>query len=257
MTGFCGTGTKLKLYKYQTHSKCPRCETDNEDTDHVLQCPHPDAKHSWDEAITKLEVWMTENKGHPELVELICLGLNSWHKNDRVPLTYGILEPHLKTAWSQQRQLGWKSFIEGYWSQEWQICQAQYLSHINSQKSSLLWISRVQRRIWMIAWNLWEHRNRFLHNEGRTIHSFETKALDKEIQSEWETGLGQLDPSYNYLFNGNLHTCLNDTIHKKLMWIISVWSARDNDITIGPPRTRNTIVINLYDRWKKKNAIMD
>jgi hypothetical protein len=98
MAGFCGTGIKLKLYKYQSHSKCPRCEIDNEDTDHVVRCPHPDAKHIWETAISNLETWMLQNKGHHELMELICLCLNSWHKDDRLPLTYGILEPSLTKA---------------------------------------------------------------------------------------------------------------------------------------------------------------
>jgi hypothetical protein len=99
--------------------------------------------------------------GHPELVELIILGLNIWHKNDRFPLTYKTLEPDLLKAWTQQRSLGWTSFIEGLWTLEWLSFQEQYLQHINSQKSSILWISRAQRRIWLIAWNLWELHNNF------------------------------------------------------------------------------------------------
>jgi hypothetical protein len=60
----------------------------------------------------------------------------------------------------------------------------------------------VQRRIWLIvAWNLWEHRNNFLHNGGTIIYTLEMTALDKEIQREWETGRTK----YAYLFkNGHL-----------------------------------------------------
>jgi hypothetical protein len=69
---------------------------------------------------------------------------------------------------------------------EWRLCQEQYLRFLNSQKSSTLWISRAQRRIWMIAWNMWSHRNNFLHNDRKTIHLFEMAELDDEIRSEWK-----------------------------------------------------------------------
>jgi hypothetical protein len=104
----------------------------------------------------------------------------------------------------------------------------------------------VQQRIWLIAWNMWEHRNNYLHNDGRTIHSFDTKALNEEIKEEWTLGLDQLDPSYSHLFNGHLNERIEDTTSNKLMWVSSVWSAQDNDITIGPIHSHNGTIVNLY-----------
>jgi hypothetical protein len=90
MTGFCGTGSKLKIYRFQNHSKCLRCEIDNEDTNHVLCCLQHEALALWTKSVDDLE---QDTKGHPKLVELIILGLKTWHSNDRIPLTYEILEP--------------------------------------------------------------------------------------------------------------------------------------------------------------------
>jgi hypothetical protein len=120
-------------------------------------CNHSEALTLWNTSLTTLEEWMLSNNGHPELVELIILGLTKWHNNERIPLSYDILEPDLAKAWSKQRRIGWTSFIEGFWVIEWRACQTTYLKHINSHKSSTLWISRVQRRIWLIAWNMWDH----------------------------------------------------------------------------------------------------
>jgi hypothetical protein len=217
ITGFCGTSVKLKLYKYQSHSKYPSCETDNEDTNHILRRPQNDAHTLCDHSLLDLEQWMIQNNGHPELIEIIILGLTTLHNDNRLPLTYEILEPTLRQAWTKQCRIGWGSFIEGYWALEWQQCQSVYLIHINSRKSSLLWISRVQRRIWLMAWNMWEHRNNFLHNDGTTIHTYETRAINEEIREEWTTGLGQLSPTYNHLFNGDLQHRLDDTINNNPM----------------------------------------
>jgi hypothetical protein len=144
LTGFCGVGVMLQLYNYQKHTKCPRCKEDGENTDHVLRCLQIEAQGLWQQSLHNLETWMTTNKGHPELIELIILGLQRWHNNDRIPLSYDILEPLLLTAWRKQRRLSWKSFIEGFGAKEWRECQTQYLLQIGSQKSGLLWVSQVQ-----------------------------------------------------------------------------------------------------------------
>jgi hypothetical protein len=127
--------------------KCPRCLQDNETTDHVLSCREPGAYALWQQLMTDLEIWMTVNYGHPGLIELILVGLKKWHNQERIPYTYDILEPLLKTAWTKQKRFGWTSLIDGFWAYEWRLCQEQYLHRIRSQRSSLLWISRVQCRI--------------------------------------------------------------------------------------------------------------
>jgi hypothetical protein len=99
MTGFCGAGNMLRIYRFQNHSKCPRCELDNENTNHVLRCRHPEASALWDTSVEDLEQWMLSNNRHPELVELIILSLTNWHNEERFPLSYEILEPDLINAW--------------------------------------------------------------------------------------------------------------------------------------------------------------
>ena len=46
-TGFCGVGTMLVKYKYQTHSNCPRCGESSESTNHVLQCNGAGVQALW------------------------------------------------------------------------------------------------------------------------------------------------------------------------------------------------------------------
>jgi hypothetical protein len=75
MTGFCGVGVMLRVYRFQQHAKCPRCEDDDKTIDHVLQCRQQSALDLWSKSIQDLERWMTTNQGHPEMIELIILGL--------------------------------------------------------------------------------------------------------------------------------------------------------------------------------------
>jgi hypothetical protein len=78
-------------------------------------------------------------------------------------------------------------------------------------------------------------------------------AFNNEIRREWETGIGQLASVYDHLFTGQMTHQLDNTTHHKLMWLFSIWSARDNDIHMGPLHTRNTTMVILYNRWKSKN----
>jgi hypothetical protein len=72
----------LKIYKFQAHSKCPHCKEDDESTLHVLRCQQTGASELWEWSIQNLEQWITNNLGHPELVELIILGLTTWYNNE-------------------------------------------------------------------------------------------------------------------------------------------------------------------------------
>jgi hypothetical protein len=87
---------------------------ENEDTTHVLQCAHHEAISLWQKSIGDLEVWMTNNYRHPELIELVILGLNTWHSNNLLPLQYDILEPLLKVAYSKQQQLDGLSSLKAF-----------------------------------------------------------------------------------------------------------------------------------------------
>jgi hypothetical protein len=91
----------------------------------------------------------------------------------------------------------------------------------------------------------------------KKIHLIEIMALNEEIRKEWRTGIRQLPPKYSYLFNGSLHQWLDDKIQHKLMWINSLWTARDNEIHISPLCICDSDIVNLYKRWKSKNDITD
>jgi hypothetical protein len=79
---------------------------DNKDTAHVLQCAHPDATTFWNQSIDCLKQCMTTNLGHPELIELIVLGLQDWQTFVPLPMEYDILEPSLVQTYKKQGCIG-------------------------------------------------------------------------------------------------------------------------------------------------------
>jgi hypothetical protein len=82
--------------------------------------------------------------------------------------------------------------------------------------------------------------------------SFIFSSKNEQLFFFWLSYFCAVNLSYSHLFNGNLSQRIEDTINNKLMWKSSVWSARDNGITIGPLRSHNRTIVNLYERWKRK-----
>ena len=245
LTGFCGIGTMLVIYKHQKYSKCPRCNKDDETITHVLQCENVQAQLLWKEEVEKLSTWIINNKGCPELAHAITTSLNNWHSgSDNTSQTYS---PSLQAAVRQQNNIGWQSFIEGFWSVKWEEHQQLYLTSIKSQRSSRLWISKAQRRIWLIAWKLWEQRNNVLHSNG-SIHQYEIELLQQEIQKEWDNQ-HSLTHQYRNLFRGTLQQKLETSIQQQKRWIVNVWAAQEKLGTIREDRDEN--ILNIFDRWKK------
>ena len=135
---------------------------------------------------------------------------------------------------------------------EWRLHQAEHMKAIRMRRCPLLWMARLQRKIWEIAWTMWEHRNNTLHNDGTTFHQHEMRAVDSAIVTEWTNGLDGLPPQhYSFLFTGSLQLRLSENIHQKQMWLCTVWSARDRQMT-NNTRQQNDVALAFFEQWKAR-----
>ena len=133
---------------------------------------------------------------------------------------------------------------------EWRLHQAEHMKAIRMRRCPLLWMARLQRKIWEIAWTMWEHRNNTLHNDGTTFHQHEMRAVDSAIVTEWTNGLDGLPPQhYSFLFTGSLQLRLSENIHQKQMWLCTVWSARDRQMT-NNTRQQNDVALAFLNNGR-------
>ena len=86
-TGFCRVGKMLKIYKYQTHSNCPRCNQPKESTAHILQCKEALACELWDKSIDKLYDWALKQDLSPDLAHHMKTSLHSWKYSQPITCT--------------------------------------------------------------------------------------------------------------------------------------------------------------------------
>ena len=183
--------------------------------------------------------------------ETIIKGLQSWRNSSPPPDPLSVESEPLRQAMIDQDLIGWNNMINGFFSKQWRLIQTTHLREIGSRKSPILWISRFQKRIWLILWSMWQHRNDYLHNDGTTIHFQETVAINNEIRAEYEIRGGDLPVSYLYLFQHLLGTFLQNSIFSRREWLASVWATRDHH-TPEHGRIRNAVADAFYIRWKKQ-----
>ena len=256
-SGFCGTGKMLEKYKYQNHSRCPRCNKPEENTRHVLQCMHDEAPQQWEEEIKKLEEFMTDLKISPDINKMITTNLHRWRTGHKP--TTNSPDNLLSAALTQQSLIGWHQFIEGFWSKRFLHCQERYQNSIKCKKSATLTLMKVQRRIWMIAWTIWTNRNTYLHKNRQSIHPQEEAQLNEEITYEHTKGQAGLTTSHKAFFNQPIETILAKTLPNKINWLYGIWAAREmknpaylSERSINNP---NPTLRFRYVKWKEKILI--
>ena len=193
---------------------------------------------------------MAENDSDPSIIPIICDSLKAWRNRERLPYPTQDTAQIVIDAMVEQDSIGWYNMTNGFISKKWRIIQRAHLRDIGSMKSPELWTARLQRRIWEIAWKMWQHRNDFLHSDGRTIHFQESAAINQEIRNEYNSTGNGIPASYQYLFQGNIDHLLLQPIAARQEWLRNVWAARDHHspMLVGP---RNAIAEAFYLRWKK------
>jgi hypothetical protein len=220
-SGFCATGVMMHRRKERSTPECPRCGM-REDVEHIWRCTH-DTADLWQKSLESLKHWLSEHRTHPELQDTIIRGLNGWRTGNGVPLTSQV--PWIQEVLTKQYKCGWRNFFEGFIVNEWRTAQDQFYSRIRSRHSSKRWLSALIRKMWQIAWDLWEHRNGYLHNRENSIISIE---VNQNIISQFDLGSQHLDRPTRALFSRGCAAILRKPLDIRIAWLRRVQAARDH-----------------------------
>jgi hypothetical protein len=169
--GMCGVGKFMHRWKQRNDSSCPRCG-EHEDARHVWSCHGKGADDIWLQSLSELECWMSQVQTDPDVQHAILSHLQSWRENNGEPLPTNFL---LDEALSSQECLGWQRFFEGWISVEWSSAQQAYYTLMKSRRTGKRWVISLIKKLWDIAWDLWEHRNGILHNATNLVFRSQTE----------------------------------------------------------------------------------
>jgi hypothetical protein len=175
--------------------------------------------------ISKLDTWLQEQETQPDLRRELINGLKSWSVG--IPrVTFYCTPPHIRQVLDYQDGIGWTNLLEGCIDIGWMEVQALYYRTIGSWRSGLRWTVAVIKKLWDVAWDLWEQRNGFLHDAEYQDILHNVTSIDEEIKFQFQRGCAQLPQRARYLFDGSLSDLLATSIKHRQQWLASVTAAR-------------------------------
>ena len=157
------------------------------------------------------------------LLTAVCLG-NPW-----IPpsTTSGIVAQ----AFQDQLNVGTANVLNGLLSPTWARAQQEYLLSLGRRTTGTQWMSRIIRRIWQIAWDLWIHRRQVLESTDAATLPTSHISLNTLIDTAFQTFLSLPDPSPSltrWFARGPL-PLRKESIDWKTRWLEMVTSAM-NDV---------------------------
>jgi hypothetical protein len=156
----------------------------------------------------------------------IIQGLNQWRRDERSE--WSSYPEWLRNIILKQSSCGWRNFFEGFLIQEWREAMVKQLHKIGSSRSPKRWMSALIRRLWQIAWDLWEHRNGYLHAKDDSLLIRQT---NEKIKYQFILGTATLDGNSRTLFRIGVAALLKKPMDVKQQWVKRVELARQLAMT--------------------------
>jgi hypothetical protein len=159
---------------------------------------------------------MDSQNTDPDLSWLLLPLLDAWHNDSPLPDTpFGLshlLERHLG--------IGCQYMLEGWLSWEWETTRQAYYLFNQSRRSGKRWTIQLLKKLWGIAWDLWEHRNGILHRKDNLFVSANALWITNlRLSSQY----GQLQVVANdrdwYLLHWSLSELLSTNMTYKRSWL--------------------------------------
>jgi len=189
----------------------------SEDSAHVWTCHGGGADDIWEKSLTDLEGWLNLRNTDPELQHIVLTYLRGWREGSVINSSELFLFEDLV---SQQSSIGWRRFFEGWLVKEWTMAQQAYYCLIKSKRSGKRWTVELIKKMWAIAWDLWEHRNGILHEEQNLVSTIELGRLNKKIIDAYTSLRSRLLPAHDrHLISSKLPRILKKDKVFKEVWL--------------------------------------
>ena len=208
--------------EFREESNCPRCGMIDEDMDHVLRCQSTEANEKWLSTMESLRKWLEKHDTHLDLDEILCKRLLEWRNGEGLqPMVFS--DPVLYRLLLKQDTIGWRACIDGLLVREWAAVQASYFEMIGSRRSGKRWAVASIKKLWDTAWDMWDHRNRVVHDNESGVRAIE---LRRAIREQFQLGSQGVTVQARRLFQGGVQKVLGYSIEAQEAWMRRIVAAR-------------------------------
>jgi hypothetical protein len=219
-SGMCGVGKWMKRWK---DSDARPCCGEPEDAIHVWLCQGRDSQTRWTATISKLSDWLNQVDTDPDIIHYLMLYLNSWRSS--TPFIYTSAPRYMHECLAAQEALGGHRLLMGWILRDWSIWQQSYYDRCRSKRSGQRWVTLLIKKLWEVAWDLWEHRNDILHHQENEVRQTEGPLINRELTSLYHLLISRtLQQRDRYLISLPLHNLLDKPLPYRTQWCLQ---ARD------------------------------
>jgi hypothetical protein len=210
---------------------CPRCGEAESHKYHVLSCPQVEAAAIRHEHLHSFGVFLDTSSAEPDLKRGLQTLLEAALTNTlwQTPIT---ASPLVINTFRAQSQLGHSHVLEGFLSPLWASTQQAHFELMGRRTTGIQWVSRVIRKIWQIAWDLWLHRRKIKDTvDDRTLpalHATLDSAIDQAFISH-NLNPPPLDPSLARWFSRQPQELHAESLDWKARWLEMVNTAIQPD----------------------------
>jgi hypothetical protein len=121
-----------------------------------------------------------------------------------------------------QNKMGWKHFFEGRMHKAWREHQTNHQQTTGTSNAGRRWAGALVRKLHDIAWDLWEHRNRILHNKETGFAAQEADAKVRQLL--WKPEIYRIKTIMQLLTHDAEVIC-QWGLQQKQQWILRVEAA--------------------------------
>ena len=227
LSGHCAVGRQLKRRHWQKHSNCPRCNAEDENTKHVLQCPDVRADNKWRTALDALDVWMVNTHTNPHLMDAILSRLYTWRAN--LPHEAIAGPTKLQEIIAEQDSIGWENFFFGRITSSFAEYQQTHFSNIKKQNQGKTWVAKLIRQLWLVMRKMWDHRNKINKETVPQSQKDQLNNLRRIVRQEFAAGTKGLLPEDKELLQDK-EAVMNYDLRRTQDWVNRIDQARECSI---------------------------
>ena len=129
----------------------------------------------------------------------------------------------LAEAVRAQDELGWTAAFEGRWSSQWIVIQDRHFANNNLRQTGRRWLTALIKKLWEVAWDLWEHRNG-IHQDN--LEAAQRRTNQALIREEYIKGAAGLEGFDRCLFHKPLEDRLSAPLMSQNAWVRRIQAAR-------------------------------
>ena len=153
--------------------------------------------------------------------------INQWRSGQQVQNITDIEFEACEGIFRAQKAIGLRQLMGGCLSIEWARAQEDYYKWLNIRRTGERWATELIKKLWDISWDLWEDRNKTIHNTAMGSILSGVDSLDKAIQEEYQLGRDGLPKPVQDNFPDDINEILSSPLNQKKSWFKLVRAARE------------------------------